>query len=86
MAPGAVVAQARAEKSIAFEDLLSAVRAAVAAGLAVVGLTSSLDARLVADFTDVRIAALIERRMAAREQPQLWRCAGLPRRSGHGYS
>ena len=55
-------------------------RAAAAAGLAVVGLTTSLDAaRLievgtlfaVADFTDARIAALIETRMAAREQPQL---------------
>jgi beta-phosphoglucomutase-like phosphatase (HAD superfamily) len=70
---------ARAEKSVAFEDSLSGVRAA-AAGLAVVGLTTSLDAaRLievgalfaVTDFTDARIAALIESRMAAREQPQL---------------
>ena len=71
---------ARAEKSVAFEDSLSGVRAAGAGGLAVVGLTTSLDAaRLiqvgalfaVADFTDARIAALIESRMAAREQPQL---------------
>ena len=71
---------ARAEESVAFEDSLSGVRAAAAAGLAVVGLTTSLDAaRLievgalfaVADFTDARIAALIETRMAAREQPQL---------------
>ena len=65
---------ARAEKSVAFEDSLSGVRAAAAAGLAVVGLTTSLGAaRLievgavfaVADFTDARITALIESRMAA---------------------
>jgi HAD superfamily hydrolase (TIGR01509 family) len=62
----------RAENSVAFEDSLSGVRAAVAAGLAVVGLTTSLDAsRLietgavfaVADFTDRRIYELIESRM-----------------------
>ena len=60
---------ARAENSVAFEDSLSGVRAAAAAGLAVVGITTSLDAaRLIeagaifaaADFTDPRIAALIE--------------------------
>ena len=65
---------ARAGKIVAFEDSLSGVRAAAAAGLAVVGLTTSLGAaRLievgalfaVADFTDARIAALIESRMAA---------------------
>jgi len=65
---------ARAENSVAFEDSLSRVRAAAAAGLAVVGITTSLDAaRLIevgailaaADFTDPRIAALIEARIAA---------------------
>ena len=64
---------AHAEHSVAFEDSLSGVRAAVAAGLAVVGLTTSLDAaRLisagavfaVADFTDRRIYQLIETRIA----------------------
>jgi HAD superfamily hydrolase (TIGR01509 family) len=67
---------ARAENSVAFEDSLSGVRAAAAAGLAVVGITTSLDAaRLIevgavfaaADFTDLRIAALIETRIAAGE-------------------
>jgi HAD superfamily hydrolase (TIGR01509 family) len=65
---------ARAENSVAFEDSLSGVRAAAAAGLAVVGITTSLDAaRLIevgaifaaADFTDARITALIESRRAA---------------------
>jgi HAD superfamily hydrolase (TIGR01509 family) len=64
---------ARAENSVAFEDSLSGVRAAAAAGLAVIGLTTSLDAaRLssagavltVQDFTDGRIVKLIESRMA----------------------
>jgi HAD superfamily hydrolase (TIGR01509 family) len=64
---------AHAEHSVAFEDSLSGVRAAVAAGLAVVGLTTSLNAaRLVsvgavfavADFTDPRIFELIETRIA----------------------
>ena len=63
---------ARAEHSVAFEDSPSGVRAAVAAGLAVVGVTTSLGAaRLVelgatlavADFTDSRIYELIESRM-----------------------
>jgi beta-phosphoglucomutase-like phosphatase (HAD superfamily) len=58
---------------VAFEDSLSGVRAAAAAGLAVVGITTSLDAaRLIevgavfaaADFTDPRITALIETRRA----------------------
>ena len=65
---------ARAENSVAFEDSLSGVRAAVSAGLAVVGITTSLDAaRLIevgavfaaADFTDARIVRLIESRRAA---------------------
>jgi len=69
--------EARAENSVAFEDSLSGVRAAAAAGLAVVGITTSLDAaRLievgavfaVADFTDARITALIESRTAARQR------------------
>src|ERR1700733_4357298 len=68
---------ARAQNSVAFEDSLSGVRAAAAAGLAVVGLTTSLDAaRLievgaifaVADFTDARITALIETRRTAGGQ------------------
>ncbi|MGO9740199.1 MAG: HAD family hydrolase [Roseiarcus sp.] len=65
---------ARAENSVAFEDSLSGVRAAAAAGLAVVGLTTGLDeARLVAagalfaaaDFRDSRIYELIEACIAA---------------------
>jgi HAD superfamily hydrolase (TIGR01509 family) len=60
---------AKAENSVAFEDSLSGARAAVAAGIAVVGVTTSLDAaRLLevgavfaaADFTDPRIYELIE--------------------------
>ncbi len=63
---------ARAEHAVAFEDSLSGVRAAVAAGLPVVGLTTSLDAaRLLeagaifaaTDFTDRRIYELIESRI-----------------------
>jgi HAD superfamily hydrolase (TIGR01509 family) len=62
---------ARAEHAVAFEDSLSGARAAVAAGIAVVGITTSLDAaRLLeagaifaaADFTDPRIYELIETR------------------------
>ncbi len=65
---------ARAERSVAFEDSLSGVRSAAAAGLAVVGLTTGLDAaRLIdagavfaaADFRDPRIYELIEARIAA---------------------
>ena len=64
---------ADARHSIAFEDSLSGVRAAVAAGLAVVGVTTSLDAATLlgvgatiaaTDFTDERIFALIEARLA----------------------
>jgi HAD superfamily hydrolase (TIGR01509 family) len=65
---------AEAAHSLAFEDSLSGVRAALGAGLAVVGLTTTLDAATligagaafaVEDFTDPRILALIERRRAA---------------------
>lgn len=63
---------ARAEYSVAFEDSPSGVRAGVAAGLAVVGVTTSLGAKqlvelgatmAVADFTDPRVYQLIESRM-----------------------
>jgi HAD superfamily hydrolase (TIGR01509 family) len=62
---------AQASHSVAFEDSLSGVRAAVGAGLAVVGMTTTLDAAVligagatlaVRDFTDERILALIEAR------------------------
>ena len=65
---------ALASRSIAFEDSPSGVRAAMAAGLAVVGLTTTLDAATLIgagatiaanDFTDPRIFALIEKRIQA---------------------
>jgi len=65
---------ADASRSLAFEDSLSGLRAALGAGLCVVGLTTNLDAAAlvgagaefaVADFTDPRIVALIERRRAS---------------------
>jgi len=65
---------ARAGNAVAFEDSLSGVRAAVAAGIAVVGLMTSLsENRLMAagaifavdDFRDERVYQLIERRTAA---------------------
>jgi HAD superfamily hydrolase (TIGR01509 family) len=58
--------------SIAFEDSLSGLRAAVGAGLSVVGMTTTLDEATllragatiaVADFTDARIFELIRRKM-----------------------
>lgn len=67
---------ALASRSLAFEDSLSGVRSAVAAGLAVVGMTTTLDSRTltdagavfaVSDFTDPRIFALIETRMGVDE-------------------
>jgi HAD superfamily hydrolase (TIGR01509 family) len=70
-ATGAVAAH-----SVAFEDSLSGLRAAVGAGLAVVGLTTTLDEATLkragatiaaADFTDSRIVELIRRRMAYTE-------------------
>lgn len=60
---------ALAAHSVAFEDSLSGVRAAAAAGLAVVGMTTTLDSPTltgagatfaVNDFTDPRIVELIE--------------------------
>ena len=65
---------ADAARSLAFEDSPSGVAAARGAGLAVVGLTTTLHAATlvgagaafaVADFADPRIVALIERRAAA---------------------
>jgi HAD superfamily hydrolase (TIGR01509 family) len=65
---------ALASRSVAFEDSLSGVRSAASAGLAVVGMTTTLDSRTlidagailtVSDFTDRRIVALIERRIGA---------------------
>lgn len=66
---------AKAARSVAFEDAGSGVRAAVAAGIPLVGVTSTLKAEAllvlgatfaVADFTDPRILALIERQMGRR--------------------
>jgi beta-phosphoglucomutase len=63
---------ASAERSLAFEDSLSGVRAAAAAGLFVIGLTTSLDepkliaagaAFAVANFRDARVYEAIERRI-----------------------
>ena len=65
---------ALAVHSLAFEDSLSGVRAAVAAGLAVVGMTTTLDSRTLIDagatiaandFTDSRIFELIRERIEA---------------------
>ena len=62
---------AEAARSVAFEDSLSGVRAAAAAGLAVVGLTTNLSAEVLiragatiasSDFTDPRIRELIAAR------------------------
>ena len=72
-ATGLALTGAKAANSLAFEDSLSGLQAARGAGLAVVGLTTTLDeARLlgagatiaVADFTDPRILELLRRRMA----------------------
>jgi HAD superfamily hydrolase (TIGR01509 family) len=63
---------ALAAHSLAFEDSLSGVRAAAAAGLAVVGMTTSLDAATliaagatfaVSNFTDPKIFELIDARI-----------------------
>jgi HAD superfamily hydrolase (TIGR01509 family) len=70
---GLELTKAAACRSVAFEDSPPGVRSAAAAGLAVVGITSSLDeASLIeagalfaaADFTDRRIRDLIEARAA----------------------
>jgi len=62
------------DRSLAFEDSLSGLKAARGAGLAVVGLTTTLSpdkllaggaTLAVADFTDPRILPLIEARLAA---------------------
>jgi HAD superfamily hydrolase (TIGR01509 family) len=64
---------ALAAHSVAFEDSLSGLRAALGAGLAVVGMTTTLDVATliragatlaVADFNDSRILELIRARMA----------------------
>jgi len=63
---------ASAAHSVAFEDSLSGVRAAAAAGLAVVGMMTTLDSRTLieagatfaaSNFTDPRIFQLIETRL-----------------------
>jgi HAD superfamily hydrolase (TIGR01509 family) len=68
--------RATAARSIAFEDSVSGIRAAVAAGLYVIGMTTTLDAAMlvaagahmaVADFTDPRIVERI--RVRALQQP-----------------
>ncbi len=69
---GLALMDGAAEQSLAFEDSLSGLRSAMAAGLAVVGLTTSLPASTllvagaalaIADFTDVRLRPLLERRL-----------------------
>lgn len=71
---GLALTGGRAARSLAFEDSLAGMRAALAAGLAVVGLTTTLDeatltgagATIAAkDFTDPRIYGLIRAKMAA---------------------
>jgi beta-phosphoglucomutase-like phosphatase (HAD superfamily) len=65
---------ASAAHSVAFEDSLSGVRAAAAAGLSVVGITTTLDSRTLieagatfaaSNFADPRIFELIETRLNA---------------------
>ena len=65
---------AQAENSVAFEDSATGVRSAAAAGVAVVGLTTSLSPErlkeagaclIVTDFTDPRIYELITQRRVA---------------------
>jgi len=65
---------ANAARSVAFEDSGPGVRAAAAAGLTVIGLTTTLDAHALiaagasfatADFTDPRIFALVDSRLGA---------------------
>ncbi|MDJ1158703.1 HAD-IA family hydrolase [Chelatococcus sp. SYSU_G07232] len=67
---------AAAERSVAFEDSISGVTSAAAAGLPVVGLTTSLAAEpllaagasfAASNYIDPRIYALLETRLAAAE-------------------
>ena len=67
-------------RSVAFEDSAPGIRAAAAAGLAVVGLTTTLDERALvaagasfatADFTDPRILALVDSRLGANGQEEV---------------
>ncbi|WP_246731639.1 HAD family phosphatase [Methylocapsa sp. S129] len=69
---GLALTGADAAHSLAFEDSLSGLRAAVGAGLTVVGLTTTLDETTLtragatiaaADFTDPRIRELIRQKM-----------------------
>ena len=71
---GLELTRAAARRSVAFEDLPTGVRSAAAAGLAVVGLTTSVDGAaligagatfVAADFNDPRIRELIEQRVGA---------------------
>jgi beta-phosphoglucomutase len=71
---GLELTQCGAAQSLAFEDSLSGLRAARGAGLAVVGLTTTLDAATLtqagaaiaaADFSDARIYDLLRAKMAA---------------------
>ena len=64
-----------AAHSVAFEDSRSGIRSAAAAGLAVVGIATSLEERAlieagaifaVSDYRDERVISLIESRMAGR--------------------
>jgi HAD superfamily hydrolase (TIGR01509 family) len=70
---GLALTGADAARSIAFEDSLSGLTAAVRAGLTVVGVTTTLDEAILtragatfaaADFTDPRIVELIRAKMA----------------------
>lgn len=73
---------ATAARSVAFEDSAPGVRSAAAAGLAVVGLTTTLAERALveagasfatADFTDPRILALIDSRIRANAEREIRR-------------
>ena len=73
---GLELTRAAANRSVAFEDSPTGVRSATAAGLAVVGMTTSLNAASLieagatfaaADFADPRIRDLIETRLHAAE-------------------
>ena len=66
---------AKAERSVAFEDARSGARSAMAAKIALVGVTSSLDAATlrdlgavvtVRDFTDPKVFELVQRQLHGR--------------------